>query len=80
LHSAVGRDLLKNAKARFDAFHVLRILRGLFGRLVGEKLAHLFLVLKPALESAHPDTAENRDSDDDYEEYEKGRFQVTLPD
>ena len=68
LDSAVGRDLLEYAHARFDPFDVSSILRGPLGGLIGNHLAHPLLVLEPSSESAEADSADDRDSDDDQEE------------
>src|SRR4249919_971229 len=78
LHAAIGNDLLDHPQARLQPLDVGRILRGFLGRLAGNKLAHFFLVLEPALEGAHRNSPEHRNSDDDDEEYEKRRVHICL--
>jgi len=54
------------------------ILSGLLGGLVGDELAHFFLVLQPALECAYGHAANDRNTDDDDEEDEHGTGHVSL--
>src|SRR5438874_482776 len=58
LNTAVGDDLLQYPEARFYSLHMGRILRGLFSRLIGDELTHLFFVLKPSIEYGHAETAQ----------------------
>jgi hypothetical protein len=69
--TAVRDDLLDDSQARFNPFDVRCVLGGFFGSLAGEELTHLLLVLKPSLERAHANSAQDRNGDDDHKEYEK---------
>jgi hypothetical protein len=80
LDATVGSDLLENPNALFELVRARGVLSRFFRSFVRKELAHFFLVLEPSLEGAHGDTAKNGDANDDHEENEKGRRQVTLLD
>ena len=80
LDATVGSDLFENSNALFELVRACGVLSRFFCSFVRKEFAHFFLVLEPSLEGAHGDTAKNGDANDDHEENEKGRRQVTLLD